>query len=344
MTPSVQLPPQSRTEQASSTCVSLSLLPTPLYFSCSMLTVECFQVSLVDCLRCLDKAPNFGFHSSSLCVLFLFPPTFVTGVARSVSPIMSCMQARFSVILYLPKLIQAIDSLFLPSLRVTCHVHRVQGAIARSITQGPPPRLILAASGPAALARRLVSTISPIRRIVLKPQHPLIILIEVVVRAGWAQSPGSDKDDPAREQPTYNLRPDDPNYYSTDHALCFKDPFPLPLCAEALERYKPLYAKSHTLRHIPLPNRFSSDWRYWDHGTEVHSVEVWVRRKYGVQGPIEPMAFLVDQQESFFAFAANGEYYFWDGAATVLKKYVRRFDSHEDFLPHLIHSCCARRS
>ncbi|KAJ7629003.1 hypothetical protein FB45DRAFT_1059629 [Roridomyces roridus] len=118
-------------------------------------------------------------------------------------------------------------------------------------------------------------------------------------------------------QPTHNLKPDDPNYYSTDHALFFDDPFPLPVLAVALERYKLVYAKWHKLRHIPLPNRFSSDWRYWYHGMQVHAVEGW--------------------QESLFAFAAsNGEYYFWDGAATVLEKYVgQRFESHEDFLRNL---------
>ncbi|KAJ7641665.1 hypothetical protein FB45DRAFT_1054122, partial [Roridomyces roridus] len=132
----------------------------------------------------------------------------------------------------------------------------------------------------------------------------------------------------------WNPKPGDWNYYSTDHALHFRDPFP-PVMANSIDRYKPIYAKWHKLRHIPLPNTWSSDWRYWDHGPEVNRLQRWFQLEYGIKGPIQPMAFLADQPESVFAFETRGGYYIWDGAASVLEKYVARFESHEDFLKRL---------
>ncbi|KAJ7618634.1 hypothetical protein FB45DRAFT_1033826 [Roridomyces roridus] len=125
-------------------------------------------------------------------------------------------------------------------------------------------------------------------------------------------------------------KPGDPDFYSTDHALRHTDPF----SPFHLENYKPIYAKFHQLRHIPLPCPWSCDWRYWFHGQSVHddTIQGHMYRAFRVEGPIEPMVFVAGETEPVFAFRAGGEYYLFDGLTENLERFVGRFVDDEDFL------------
>ncbi|KAJ7241153.1 hypothetical protein C8J57DRAFT_1726873 [Mycena rebaudengoi] len=119
-----------------------------------------------------------------------------------------------------------------------------------------------------------------------------------------------------------------PGYFSHDHALHYDDP--LADCDSAfLARYYAVYKNWHRIR-VALPAVWSCDWRRWDDGPHLSSLEKKVAWIYGVSTPVEPMAFFAGQCEPIFLFFTGGEYHFYNMG--TLTRFEEHFTSHEDFL------------
>lgn len=94
---------------------------------------------------------------------------------------------------------------------------------------------------------------------------------------------------------------------------------------------------------VPLPEHWSCEWGGWFHTSRLfhplrypHQLERNITSKFGIPArAIEPLVFWGQwADESLFVFAAEGRYYYYDGAWEKLweYEYEGEFADHDEFL------------
>ncbi|KAJ7757188.1 hypothetical protein DFH07DRAFT_1025518 [Mycena maculata] len=111
-----------------------------------------------------------------------------------------------------------------------------------------------------------------------------------------------------------------------------------PLVASSTKRFDPKDLTTWHTTNVLLPPYWSCDWPNWDQAKELRDgglSTVWMRRRWGIAGEIEPLAFVPNEliPEPTCVFFAGGMYYWWRHGD--LWRHEGPFADHDDFLRRL---------
>ncbi|KAJ7606805.1 hypothetical protein FB45DRAFT_942351 [Roridomyces roridus] len=146
---------------------------------------------------------------------------------------------------------------------------------------------------------------------------------------------------PRNQTPTMNA------HYTGSHAPVFVDPGSDSADDDSFETL--IEARNKEIQNIHVnwftdpalnDDMWSTNWddfeliKFWIDRTSDGQLKIdkLLKETWVVPGTIEMLAYIPYCPDSYFLFAAGGEYYFW--ADFVLKKHTKKFASHQEFVDY----------